>query len=171
MKQTINISLDEYVGKYNSSHRVHLNSTALVGINDAEKTYCSIQVIHCNRVFRPDQIASEYFNWLSSTSKSIIKVKFENNSYKLYFRYFKKPLLILSQTKNDEHKISFTVTGGLLSKKNQKGTFTFKKVENDLNFIIALEQFESSLPWYLYRCTQAPIHEFVMKHFQKTIRK
>ena len=167
MKQSINASLNEYAEKYDH-YRVLTKENRFYAINDKVKTYCSIQIIKCSTPTPTFEIAQSYFEWLNRASKSIIKTTFEKNTYKLYFRFFKKPLLSLTIIKNSETETTFAVSGGMLAKQNQKGTFTFKKVtESDKHYVIALEKFEPSLPWLLYRLTQAPIHEFVMEKFQQ----
>ena len=167
MKHTMDTSLTEYVQKYDS-YRVLTRDNRFFAINNKAKVYCSIQIIKCEKSMLPFEIAESYFHWLSKTSKSIIKTVFENKTYKLYFCFLKKPLLTLTMIENNEKKTTFAVSGGILAKRYQKGRFTFKRAkENNTKYVIALEEFESSLPWLLYRITQAPIHEIVMEKFQK----
>lgn len=154
--------------------RLHNNTKvkkrdSLVKIDNFSKTYCSIQLVTNNEKSLPIDVAHTYFNWLTSVSKKIFIAKYKKETYKIYVFFLKNPLLELSLLEINKHKVIFKISGGILAKQNQLGTFSFlRSSENE--YAIALERFAPRLPWFFYKLTQAPIHEIVMKQFQKKMR-
>lgn len=168
MKKTYHPSLVQYINHLQSDHHLRVNRDSAIGINNHLKTYCSIQIINEAEEIKPLHAADHYFQWLAATSKGLIRVQYQENTYKLYFCLLNKPLLTLTCKEANDTIALFSVSGGLLAKQNQNGTFAFLRSKNDkAEFIIALEQFKTNLPWFLYRITQAPIHEIVMSQYQK----
>lgn len=167
MKKTCHPSLVQHSRHLQSDHHLRLKGDRVIGINNHLKTYCSIQLINTDEI-TPLCVADDYFQWLAATSKKIVRVKYQENTYKLYFCLINKPLLTLTLREANDKKALFFVSGGLLAKKNQNSTFAFLRSENNnTEIIIALERFKTRLPWLLYRITQAPIHEIVMRLYQK----
>ncbi len=155
--------LKQFVETLQENYQVTLKENRLIAVNNHQKKYCSIQII--NKAAPPLKIANIYFHWLHQASKKFIIVSGNKNKYELSVCFFKKPLLILTLQKEDDHKAIYSISGGLLSNPQQAGTFScFRYKETS---IIALEHFQPRLPWWIYRATQAPIHEFVMIYFQK----
>lgn len=168
MEETYHPSLVQHINYLQRDHYLQIKKARLIGINNKLKTYCSIQVINATSTISPLNMAEDYFRWLTATSKEIIQVQYQENTYKLYFCLLNKPLLTLTLKEANDTKALFFVSAGLLAKQNQNGTFAFLRSENNnAEFIIALEKFKSRLPWFLYRITQAPIHEIVMSQYQK----
>ncbi|WNF35174.1 hypothetical protein RJD24_11880 [Bacillaceae bacterium IKA-2] len=168
MKKTYNPSLVQHINHLQIDHHLQIKKDRLIGINNHLKTYCSIQIINEAEEIKPLYVADRYFQWLATKSKRLIRVQYQENTYKLYFCLINKPLLTFTLKEADNTVAVFWISDGLLARKNQKGTFSFLRSENGkAEFIIALEQFKTSLPWFLYRITQAPIHEIVMSQYQK----
>ncbi|OIJ18971.1 hypothetical protein BKP45_14695 [Anaerobacillus alkalidiazotrophicus] len=166
MTQKINHHLKQYLDVLKSNYHVKIKKNGLVAFNNDSKRYWSIQILNIHNRKKPSYMVGSYFQWLATESKNIISVSFQDKSYSLYVKFLKTPVLILTIQTTTNQKVVLHVTGGLLAKKNQIGTFTFLMTEKGERFIVALERFEPSLPWWVYRITQAPIHEFVMKRFQ-----
>lgn len=167
MKKISHPALLQHINHLQSDHHLRVKDDRVIGINNKLKTYCSIQIINRDDA-TPLCVADDYFQWLAASSKGIIRVQYQENTYKLYFCLINKPLLTLTLKEANDEKALFFVTGGLLAKQNQNGTFSFLRSDNNnAKFIIALEKFKTRLPWFLYRITQAPIHEIVMRLYQK----
>lgn len=167
MNNLCNPSLKQYINKLRNNHHLSFKHDNLVAINKHFKTYNSIQIISEPSETNPLEVADNYFKWIASTSRGLIRVQNQEDTYELYFCLINKPLLTLTLKKTDDVIAVFLVSGELLAKQNQKGTFSFLRSEsNKSEIIIALEQFETRLPWFLYRMTQAPIYEIVMSQYQ-----
>jgi hypothetical protein len=52
----------------------------------------------------------------------------------------------------------------------RRGRLEFREVLNGTAIIAALHEFIPSLPWNIYRFTQALLHLFVMKCFSKHLK-
>ncbi|OIJ13740.1 hypothetical protein BKP37_09560 [Anaerobacillus alkalilacustris] len=169
MTQKINHHLKQYLNVHKSNPHVRIKKNGLVAFNNDSKKYWSIQILNTQKRKKPSYMVDRYFQWLATESKNIISVSFKDKSYSLYVKFLKNPVLILTIQTSTDQKVVLHVTGGLLAKKKQKGTFSFS-LSDDKQIVVALESFEPRLPWMIYRITQAPIHEFVMKKFQiKTV--
>lgn len=161
-------SLKKHINKLQNDHQLTFRDDKFIAVNNHLKTYSSIQLITETCETNPLYAADHYFQWLASTSRGLIRVEKQESTYKIYFCLVNKPLLTFTLKESDGTVAVFLITGGLLARQNQKGTFSFLRTEDDkAEYIIALEQFKTRLPWFLYRLTQAPIHEMVMSQYQK----
>lgn len=168
MEHFISSSLQQYVDQLKPNNDVKINKDGLVATSQNAKKYWSIQLLKDQDFKDPLEVAQNYFQWLAQASMNVIKVTCENHTYKLYIHLLPTPVLILTLSNLSNDKAVYNVTGGLLAKKNQAGTFVFSRsIEKKQDYVIALEQFEPKLPWLLYRVTQAPIHEWVMAKYQQ----
>ena|SRR5690606_12295380 len=65
----------------------------------------------------------------------------------------------------------FFITGGLLCQRKDLGWLEFRQINQKKWTISAIHEFVPTLPWWLYRLTQAPLHSFVMKQFGKHLAR
>ena len=84
----------------------------------------------------------------------------------------KLPLLILEKEDSIKYldRSKFKIIGGLLSKKDGGGWLEFRIVSNKKYALASINEFVPSLPWYIYKYTQAPLHAFIMKKFGESLR-
>ncbi|RXI97854.1 hypothetical protein DS745_15955 [Anaerobacillus alkaliphilus] len=157
------ILLESFKSELQKTYKLKLFQDRLLAFDHQLRRYCSIQLI--NKSVIPIELARVYFQWLSSASKKMIKVKETQNQFELFVTFIPKPLLILTLIEADDERAIYLVSGGLLAKSNQQGTFSFLRFDH--HSMIALQHFQPRLPWWLYILTQAPIHELVMTSFQK----
>lgn len=112
-------------------------------------------------------VVEEYFRWLPRFFSFILKTKIINNFCYFYFIHPKIVLLILEKSvdiSRPDRQLLY-VRGGLLSGKQVRARLEFREVM-DRKFIIAgIHDFKPSLPWIIYKYTQAIVHLFVMKSF------
>lgn len=139
--------------------------------NSNIKNVRSVQRIASGK--NPHSLGRYYFRWLNHFFKGLLKFKHcENESYKLYFQFIKKPLLelIKSPERSTQTRAVYFITGGLLNKKNLMARLEFRKV-NSFTTLVTLHDYEPRIPWSIYKYTQALIHLWVMKKFSKSISK
>jgi uncharacterized protein YbjT (DUF2867 family) len=127
-------------------------------------------------LFRSDAktIAELYFKWLGSFFKKVITVHHQGNFYNVNFCLFKKPLLVFeySESRSFEGRELYYIRSGLLVSESKRARLEFRDIYQGLYKIIAIHDYRPSLPWYIYKYTQAIIHLFVMRSFGKyLIRK
>ena len=63
----------------------------------------------------------------------------------------------------------YRVAGGTLARRDQTGTFEVREVKGDGTVLTIVRDFEPSLPWWIYRATQAVAHEWIMHAFARAI--
>ena len=119
-------------------------------------------------------IANVYFKWLNGFLKPIIKIEEEGAFFIIKLIYIKTPLLVFEAS--DKRRLPdrelFYIRSGLLVGKNTRARIEFRNIYQGLYKIIAIHDYVPSIPWFIYKYTQAIFHLFVMRSFGKyLIRK
>ncbi|MBC7466966.1 MAG: NAD(P)H-binding protein [Bdellovibrio sp.] len=134
-------------------------------------TVRSIQRLPSNLSMNCGEIAREYENWLSKAALGLIKVDSTNENGLVIFNFIgvKWPLLILKPMLDgpDMQRAKFNIVGGLLSKRSDCGWLEFRQVANRKFTLVSINEFVPTLPWYVYRFTQAILHKWTMTSFAK----
>ncbi len=114
-----------------------------------------------------DEICDLYFTWLPSYMKNLIKVYPDKNILTFKLAGLNTPLLVLSRQEddNDLDRLKLHIKGGILSKTDNTGWLEFRKVHGTGETLASINEFVPSLPWYIYRYSQALIHLQVMHKF------
>ena len=135
----------------------------------SEKDISVRSVQRVTTLFRSDvkTIANIYFKWLSNFVRPIITVENEGFLYSIKLIYVKRPLLVFeySSARSFEDRELFYIRSGLLVGKNTRARIEFRNIYQGLYKIIAIHDYNPSLPWYIYKYTQALLHLFVMRSF------
>jgi uncharacterized protein YbjT (DUF2867 family) len=115
------------------------------------------------------EIAREYENWLSKAMLGLIKVESNSDNGLVTFsiRGLPRPLLILKPILSgaDMQRAKFHIVGGLLSKRSDCGWLEFRQIADRKFTLVSINEFVPTLPWYLYRFTQAVLHKWTMTSF------
>ena len=119
-------------------------------------------------------VAHEYPKWLERFAPWLIIVDTADDRVTLRLRSIEKPLLILdlgqpqSGVVTETDRVIFYVAGGLLAGPAPAGQprLEFRTTPDGESVLAALQDFEPSLPWWLYTVTQAPLHRAVMAAYQ-----
>lgn len=114
-------------------------------------------------------VKDQYLEWLPQFLKPLVKVKIEESS--IYFSILSKRLVMLqlrlsTDRSHVDRQLLYISRGLLVGQKNQ-GRLEFRTVLNRNYVIAAIHDYRPSLPWFIYRYTQAQLHLFVMKAFSK----
>lgn len=126
----------------------------------------SIQRVKNLHKYTSLQVAELYGNWLVKFFKNIISVKDINN--KIIFSLFEKIILLelVLITSQGDDIVRFKISSGILVNKSFKeGVFEFRAIKDINIIIIGIYDFVPSLPWVIYKYTQALVHLWVMKKF------
>jgi uncharacterized protein YbjT (DUF2867 family) len=120
-------------------------------------------------------ISTEYMNFLPALFRTWIRVESDPSTGAVRFRFapFSTPLLELQyvETRAKEHRRKFHIVGGLLTRTTTTGWLEFRQVQERRYTLACIHEFMPSLPWFVYRLTQAPLHRWVMYRFGKHLAR
>ncbi|MFS0786491.1 NAD(P)H-binding protein [Shouchella sp. 1P09AA] len=138
----------------------------------------SIQRVPLPKEHSADWLGRYYLQWLESIGKPFLHAKENDHRSSIYL--FNKKMLEFSYAKERSHeqRALYYITGGAFAKVNPepgRGRIEFRKIPHKDECIIAIHEYQPSLPWILYTFTQANMHIWVMflfkKHLERMIRK
>lgn len=132
----------------------------------------SVQRLSCPRSWSVKQVAQEYMRWLPRFFRPLIRIQSNKKEFSFCLLGLNSPLLRLqlSNERTFQGRELFYITGGLLVRKNPKARLEFRGVGNSPFVVSAIHGYRPSLPWYIYRFTQALIHAWVMKKFAQHLK-
>lgn len=118
-------------------------------------------------------VVDEYFKWLPKLFRFIIKTKVETRICTFYFIHPQIKLLLLEKSieRSSSDRQLLYIKGGMLAAKQSRARIEFREVLNRKYIIAAIHDYRPSLPWVIYKYTQAIVHLFVMKSFGKHLKK
>lgn len=137
-----------------------------------ENTVRSIQRLSDRRETDVQEVSDLYTKWLPNHLKNLIQLENQNGKVIFYPIGLKKPLLILEKQKEnlDLNRIKFHIVGGVLTKTKNTGWLEFRKVSGGEFTLVSINDFVPSLPWYIYKYSQAIIHLKVMTDFGEFLK-
>jgi len=114
-------------------------------------------------------VKDQYVEWLPRFLKPLVQVKIEESA--IDFSIVSKRLVMLqlklsADRSHVDRQLLYISRGLLVGQKNQ-GRLEFRTVLNRNYVIAAIHDYRPSLPWFIYRYTQAQLHLFVMRAFSK----
>lgn len=117
-------------------------------------------------------VANEYFNWLPRIFSFFIKSKVEDTRCKFYFLIPSIELLVLEKSieRSSSDRVLLYIKGGLLAKNEGRGRLEFRETLNRKFAIAAIHEYRPTLPWFLYKHTQAIVHLMVMSLFSHHLK-
>jgi uncharacterized protein YbjT (DUF2867 family) len=130
----------------------------------------SIQRLKRTQNWTAEAIMQAYFNWLPTLFSQFIKAVREGGVVRFRLLGFLDLLeLTLSPERSSPSRSLLYVTGGLLVRKpvHPKGRLEFREIHGGSEVLCCLQDFRPSLPWPIYVLTQARVHLFVLRRFQR----
>lgn len=142
------------------------------GYVPAEKDVRSIQRLVLPHGRNAEWVALEYFNWLPTFFSTLVKVQLDGERCTFYLFDPKIKILILERSveRSSPDRQLLYIIGGLLSAKQERGRLEFREVLDRKYVMAAIHEFRPSLPWYVYRWTQAIVHSIVMLAFGEHLK-
>lgn len=121
-------------------------------------------------------VAAHYFRWLAGFARPFVVCDVdESGSYGIRTPLPRPRLLELTFQPDESgpDRRMYYVTGGLLARASSEGRprLEFRDVLGGRASIVAIHDFAPRLPWFFYRATQATIHLFVMRAFQRHMQR
>jgi uncharacterized protein YbjT (DUF2867 family) len=119
-------------------------------------------------------IADEYFRWLPRLLPYGIRVDVSDPRLaRFYDPSGRQPLLVLERSfeRSTPDRQLLYIVGGILAKSGGRGRLEFREALDHSCVLAAIHEFRPTLPWPIYRSTQARAHLFVMKSFARHLRR
>lgn len=151
---------------------VRLPQKKFVGYTPIQRDVRSVQRLVLPAGRNAEWVAQEYFNWLPTFFSTLVKVEVIGNRCIFYLIHPSLKILILEKNSalTTTDRPLMYVVGGLLSAKQDRGRLEFREVLGGQYVIAALHEFRPSLPWWIYRYSQALVHLIVMKAFGEHLK-
>lgn len=133
--------------------------------------FVSLDRIHFPNGYHADSLVFSLIHWLCNIPKYILNVEKKKNYVSIFLPLTHRPLLILEHkyTKSNQAYQIFQIKGGLLVKNQKQEIIEFKEISEENLVIISVSNFETTLPWSIYRIIQIPIQFLILRSFQKWI--
>ena len=121
-------------------------------------------------------VLHDYIQWLSRITKPFIRIeRSEDQISRIYLRVVSKPILELTYDKarSSSNHASYRISGGSFvnMKEAHNGRLEFLQLPNSRECIVAIHDYLPSLPWFIYKYSQAKLHLWVMKAFDLHLKK
>lgn len=119
-----------------------------------------------------DWAGSSYMKWLSSLASPLLKADVDDQK-NCRIRLFSKTKTILeltySKERSSETRALYYITGGLFASVDEKsrGRIEFRQIPDTQECIVAIHEYRPSLPFGIYKYTQAKFHLWIMYLFKK----
>lgn len=116
-----------------------------------------------------EEIGEEYFNWLPEKLNGALSADRDGDLVRFSVLGLRAPLLVLQLIKGHRNlaRVKFHIVGGLLTGTSDTGWLEFRAVADGRYVLASINEYRPSLPWYIYKVTQAPVHAWVMDEFSK----
>ncbi|MFD2627412.1 NAD(P)H-binding protein [Oceanobacillus kapialis] len=136
----------------------------------------SVQRIPLPEGYHADEVARYYVQWLERFLNPWVRTTVDENlNCQIGWIGNKKPMLELSYApeRSTEDRALYYITGGFFSdsEHNERGRMEFRKIPESNEAIIAIHDYLPSLPWFIYKYTQANAHLFIMACFRQHMKK
>lgn len=127
----------------------------------------SVQRLLLPRQWNSRDVAWAYLAWLPYFLRYFIYAKKDATTVSIHLGFLKRPLLqlTLSTERSFLERQLFYITGGVLADTTSRGRLEFREGTDKTFIIAAIHRYRPTLPWYVYRLTQALLHLWVMAKF------
>jgi uncharacterized protein YbjT (DUF2867 family) len=118
-------------------------------------------------------VRMEYFKWLNRMGYPLIQVHISESAIqlKVFFGMIKVlELTNISERSTPERQL-MRISGGALVADDTRGRLEFRLVLNRRFVLAAIHDYKPTLPWFIYKYTQAVLHLLVMRRFAKHLEE
>ncbi|MDU0449970.1 NAD-dependent epimerase/dehydratase family protein [Staphylococcus haemolyticus] len=116
------------------------------------------------------QLAESYANFLNRITLNVVNSDFNEDNFTISVPCLNKELLLLSKDfkASNNERILYRIVDGDFALDSDGGNarLEFRRLPNSDACIIALQEYEPTLPWWVYKYTQAKVHKSVMNLFK-----
>lgn len=136
-----------------------------------KNTVRSVQRINNPEKHNAQWVAKYYPIWLSKRFAGLINPRFDGSFLRFYLLGFMLLELQLIEDRSTPNRQLFYITGGALTKRKDLGWLEFRSILDNEYVITAIHEYVPKLPWGIYKLTQAKLHLYVMKKFERELSK
>ena len=136
-----------------------------------KNTVRSVQRIYNPGKHNAQWVAKHYPVWLSKRFAGLINPRFDGSFLRFYLLGVMLLELQLIEDRSTHNRQLFYITGGALTKRKDLGWLEFRSILDNEYVITAIHEYVPKLPWGIYKLTQAKLHLFVMKKFERELSK
>ena len=132
----------------------------------------SLQRLNLPKDWNAKDVALEYMRWLPEHYIKAIQIKQNGDEVRFsLFGVIDLLILHLSRERSTLDRSVFYIKGGLLVREpiESKGRLEFREIDGKDIILSAIHDFRPSLPWAVYKFTQAPFHMSVISAFHKNL--
>lgn len=116
------------------------------------------------------ELTESYAQFLNKVTLNIVNSNLNEAHFSIRIPLLNRQLLILEKdTKaSDQNRVLYRIIGGdfALASNGGNARLEFRRILNSNECIIALQEYEPTLPWWVYKYTQAKLHKTVMNSFK-----
>lgn len=139
-------------------------------LNTEKNTVRSVQRIYNPSNHSAQWVAKYYPVWLSKRFAGVINPSFDGSFLRFYLMGLMLLELQLIENRSTLNRQLFYITGGILTKRSDLGWLEFRSILEGEYVITAIHEYVPKLPWSIYKLTQAKLHLYVMKKFEKALK-
>ena len=136
-----------------------------------KNTVRSVQRINNPEKHNAQWVAKYYPIWLSKRFAGLINPRFDGSFLRFYLLGVMLLELQLIEDRSTPNRQLFYITGGALTKRKDLGWLEFRSILDNEYVITAIHEYVPKLPWGIYKLTQAKLHLYVMKKFERELSK
>lgn len=120
-------------------------------------------------------VTIEYAKFINNITLHLVKGTINEREFNMNLPFINKFILKMERDEADstEDMVVYNIVGGYLAHSNDGGNarFEFRRIRNTNEGIIALQEYEPTLPWVVYKLTQAKAHKTVMNIFKNKMAR
>jgi uncharacterized protein YbjT (DUF2867 family) len=119
-------------------------------------------------------VAREYATWLPRALRPLLRVELEGARTRFHGFGLRRPLLELTYRpdRSGPDRALLEISGGLLVARGRgRPRLEFRSTPGGAQVLAAVHDFRPRLPWWLYVCTQAPLHVAIMRAFGRHLTR
>lgn len=137
------------------------------------RTVRSVQRLHFPKGKTARDIANIYINWLPKYLAPLLKVELMEKRCVFKLPILNWVLLVLesSEARSSSNRQLFYIIGGALVKNEGRARIEFRTTYDNKHILVAIHDYQPTLPWYVYRFTQAILHLSVMRSFDRYLKR
>ena len=116
------------------------------------------------------QVTALYADFLNKITLNVVNSDFNENDFSITIPCLGKDLLLLRKDSvaSNEDSILYRIVGGdfALDSNGGNARLEFRRLPYSNECMIALQEYEPTLPWWVYKYTRAKVHKSVMNLFK-----
>lgn len=140
-------------------------------IRTEKNTVRSVQRIENPARFNAQWVAQYYPVWMSKRFAGLINPQYDGSYLRFYLLGMMLLELQLIEDRSTPNRQLFYITGGILTKRTDLGWLEFRSILDNQYVITAIHEYVPKLPWGIYKLTQAKLHLYVMRKFEKELQR